>query len=326
MTKQDKKRKTSLGVLFWIAAILLILVVFLFNRSNIEQVMESTGLVEVINQRIGMDGDEQQDDEIQDEETLPMEDREEEDPSMEEDLPNEKEEDLPNGETDDSPSESGSQSEPGEDEQGTNEQTVNEPTDDGSTPSSSQETNGSSSQSDDNGDSQTEPQEDSNTEQTDGGSGEPGESEEGSQPAVQPKVREFSIYLVHIDDAGDIRVRSEAVEVEFTSSPLTRTLETLFEQPQESQGGSVRNLIPSRSRIHRVWVDEGVAYIDVNESFRFNPIGMEGHRLQLAQVINTATQFPTVDAIRILIDGERFDFLGGEGTFIGKALYPGDYP
>jgi hypothetical protein len=55
MSKQERKRKTSLGVLFWIAVILLILVVWLVNRQNIEQVMENTGLVEVINQRIGVD-------------------------------------------------------------------------------------------------------------------------------------------------------------------------------------------------------------------------------------------------------------------------------
>ena len=40
-----KKNKSSIGCLFWIALILLILVVFLFSRSRIESVMDSTGFL-----------------------------------------------------------------------------------------------------------------------------------------------------------------------------------------------------------------------------------------------------------------------------------------
>ncbi|WP_319416715.1 GerMN domain-containing protein [Marispirochaeta aestuarii] len=43
-----RKRKASLGCLFWIALILLILVIFLFNRSRIEQVLEATGFIDVL--------------------------------------------------------------------------------------------------------------------------------------------------------------------------------------------------------------------------------------------------------------------------------------
>jgi spore germination protein GerM len=43
-----RKRTASLGCLFWIALILLILVIFLFNRSRIEQVLEATGFIDVL--------------------------------------------------------------------------------------------------------------------------------------------------------------------------------------------------------------------------------------------------------------------------------------
>ncbi len=42
------KRKTSLGCLFWIALILLVLVVFFFNRERIIHVMEETGFSDYI--------------------------------------------------------------------------------------------------------------------------------------------------------------------------------------------------------------------------------------------------------------------------------------
>ncbi|MFW6234973.1 MAG: hypothetical protein ACOC4I_06340, partial [Spirochaetota bacterium] len=47
-----KRSRSSLGVLFWIAFILLVLVVFLVNRPRIERVLESTQLVEVLQRRL----------------------------------------------------------------------------------------------------------------------------------------------------------------------------------------------------------------------------------------------------------------------------------
>ncbi len=43
-----RKRTASLGCLFWIALILLVLVIFLFNRRRIESVMKATGFVDII--------------------------------------------------------------------------------------------------------------------------------------------------------------------------------------------------------------------------------------------------------------------------------------
>ena len=45
---RSKKNKTSIGCLFWIALILLVLVIFLFNRETIQNVLEETGFMEII--------------------------------------------------------------------------------------------------------------------------------------------------------------------------------------------------------------------------------------------------------------------------------------
>jgi germination protein M len=41
---------------------------------------------------------------------------------------------------------------------------------------------------------------------------------------------------------------------------------------------------------------------------------------QLQQVVLTATQFSTVDAVQILIDGRTVDYLGGDGVYVGRPL------
>ncbi len=56
--RQTKSRKkASFGVLFWLAFLLLVLVVFLYNRTTIENVLETTGLVDVLRDRF--DGEEE---------------------------------------------------------------------------------------------------------------------------------------------------------------------------------------------------------------------------------------------------------------------------
>jgi len=46
-----KKKKSSIGCLFWIALILLIIVVFLFSRSRIDSVVEATGFLNIFSQK-----------------------------------------------------------------------------------------------------------------------------------------------------------------------------------------------------------------------------------------------------------------------------------
>jgi germination protein M len=299
MSKQERKRKTSLGVLFWIAVILLILVVWLVNRQNIEQVMENTGLVEVINQRIGVDENAESGEEDGDQISVTQ--------------------DRPGGEP-----EAGSDG-------GSAESTGNEADRDTSTdsPTDGQSTNSTESQGDRRDDEQADSQSDQSTEDEQTVETEtvtPPAENASVQDGPTEKVRNYLIYLVEIADNGDIAVVPRERSVNFVDSPLTRTIQTLIDQPAESEGGSIRNLIPEGSSLNRIWIEGGVAYFDLNEQFRFNPMGMEGHRLQLEQFVRTATQFPTVDAVQFLIDGQEVDFLGGEGIFIGEPLRPSDFP
>ncbi|AFG38024.1 GerMN domain-containing protein [Spirochaeta africana] len=53
MGRSRTRKRVSLGILFWIAFILFILVVFLFSRQNIQHVMETTGLLEILQTRLG---------------------------------------------------------------------------------------------------------------------------------------------------------------------------------------------------------------------------------------------------------------------------------
>ena len=67
-------------------------------------------------------------------------------------------------------------------------------------------------------------------------------------------------------------------------------------------------------------VRDGTAFIDFNESFRFNSFGGEGYTSQLRQIVYTATEFQTVQSVQFLVDGERLSYLGPESPYIGDPL------
>nr|WP_257225304.1 GerMN domain-containing protein [Treponema parvum] len=47
---------------------------------------------------------------------------------------------------------------------------------------------------------------------------------------------------------------------------------------------------------------------------------MEGYLGQLMQIVYTATSFSTVDSVQFLIEGQKKDYLGSEGVWIGSPL------
>ena len=60
--------------------------------------------------------------------------------------------------------------------------------------------------------------------------------------------------------------------------------------------------------------------LNFSGEFEFNQYGIEGTRGQLQQIVFTATAFPTVESVQFLVDGEKRDYLGSEGVWIGSPL------
>lgn len=154
---------------------------------------------------------------------------------------------------------------------------------------------------------------------------------DASPPPPVPSARQRRLFFAAVSDAGDIAVTGVMRAVDDTAAPLTETLRTLFAGPEPSEvNQGLITMIPTAVTLNRVYVSERIAYIDVSESFRFNPLGREGLDAQLRQIVFSATEFPGVEMVQILIDGRRVEFLGPEGAYIGKpigrAAFVGDRP
>lgn len=273
MASKRPRKRASFGVLFWIGAILLVLVLLMFNMPTIRTVLDRTDFIEVVFQdRSGT-------------EASPA-DPADESPATE--APESVSEPAPSGEsTDPRPA----------------------PPDAPDTP-----------------DVPEEPEAESPT----------GSIEDEPAVVVAPPTRESeetgpqrsmqgSLYFIRVSDDGRIIAEPVRRTIRYDEGPLTSVMETLISGPSaDDLNRGLLSLIPQGTVLQSARVASGVAFLSFNEAFRFNPMGLEGLLAQLQQIVLTATQFSTVDAVQILIDGRTLEYLGGDGVYVGEPLAPGD--
>jgi germination protein M len=289
------RKKSSIGVLFWIACILLILVVFLFNRTRIERVLDSTGFTNFISRQPGRDT-------LPEVQVSPVTD--------------------PGGESIGNtvkPTESRGTPATGTDRDRTGTGTTSPETvtlPEQQTPTGGTGRDGTTPQvtgTDRQGGTET---------QGASGTGTSRPTGTGTAESKEPqRIRNARLYFVLVEDSGRINLKSVPRQVRFTDSPLTSTLKTLLAGPNhEDIGSGLMSLIPQGTTLISAHVQGDTAFLNFDESFRFNPLGMDGYIAQLRQIIYTATEFSNVKRVQFLIEGEKLEYLTAEGLWIGSPL------
>ena len=139
-----------------------------------------------------------------------------------------------------------------------------------------------------------------------------------NQPAA---VRKAVVYWVHVNADGKLIPKSATRLLPKSDAPMSDALAALFAAPtiNELKQG-VRTLIPPGTKLRSAWVKDGIAFINVSEEFQFNQYGIDGALAQLSQVVFTATEFSTVKSVQFLIEGQKQEYLGAEGVWIGSPL------
>lgn len=82
--------------------------------------------------------------------------------------------------------------------------------------------------------------------------------------------------------------------------------------------------IPERAELLHVAREGSVLNVDLSSEFESGG-GSLSMQLRVAQVVFTGTQFEGIDAVRILIEGERVDAIGGEGLVVSEPLARRDF-
>lgn len=132
-------------------------------------------------------------------------------------------------------------------------------------------------------------------------------------------TRTATLYFVSIGSDGSVNRASVKRQLPKSDSPLTDAIKALLSGPVPGEK-NVMSLIPSGSKLIGASVKNGIATLNFNENFEFNTYGVEGSIGQLMQIVYTATEFPTVQSVQFLIEGEKKQYLGSEGQWIGSPL------
>lgn len=282
MGRSRTRKRASLGIIFWIAFILLILVVFLYTRQSMQDVMESTGLLDVVRTRLG------------------LEDSDGESPGESDDAPPEPDVLDPGLQPDDS--------EPAQEEDAAN-RTPDDSTPDDNAPDD--QTNDPEQEPPPEPDSQDPPREPA---------AEP-EADPEPEPEQTPEMRTAQLYYITVSENGQVKPHGITRELPRSNSPLTANIRALLTGPSARElNNGLLSLIPDNTALLTASVSNRTAYLNFNEEFRYNSLGAEGLIAQLQQIVYTATEFSSVDRVQFLIDGQQVNYLGGDGVYIGQPL------
>lgn len=275
-----RQKRSHLGCLFWVALILLVIVVFLFNRPKIEQVLKITGLTGLVTKQTTKAPP------LTVTRLPPV-------PSGKKTEPAAPTKEGPAASKPRLPS-SGAPAVKPAPQQGP-----------ASQPPPSSQRNGTRQQQPPPASHQSAP------------------ARSTGQKVIKQK---FQLYFVKIGSAGATELTPVTATIDFVDSPLTRTFDILLGgATTRDRRDGLRTLIPEGTKLLQASVRDGTAYLDFNDTFRFNAYGLEGYQAQLEQVVFTATQFPTVQRVQILLDGKVRKFLAPEGIAIDKPLDRGSF-
>jgi spore germination protein GerM len=138
-----------------------------------------------------------------------------------------------------------------------------------------------------------------------------------STPPVRPAETRGSIYLIQESNKMLVKVNRNFN----ATTPLTDSINALLAgpTPDEIMRG-VESFVPEGSRLLKTPTIIGsTVRLDFNQEFRYNSRGREGCEAQIKQIVWTVTEFPNVQNVQFLIEGNIVDFLS-EGVAIRNPI------
>ncbi|MBN2651114.1 MAG: GerMN domain-containing protein [Spirochaetales bacterium] len=129
------------------------------------------------------------------------------------------------------------------------------------------------------------------------------------------------IYFLSVNDDAEISLERVEKEIKYISTPLMNTLETMIGGlSSEEVARGLLNFIPQNTKLLSASVKNGTAYLNFSKEFLVDQFGRDGAKAKIMQIVYTATEFPTINDVQFLVDGEIKNYLNAEGINIGKPI------
>lgn len=132
--------------------------------------------------------------------------------------------------------------------------------------------------------------------------GEIKEEYEKMEEEGKAELKDVKLYFILFDDA-DAYLVEEIHEVENVSGIARLTLETLRDVTPKTKDAS--NPIHESTLINNIYIEDKIIVVDFSKGIEKSNYGSTAEALQVQAIVNTLTQFPTVDAVKFKVDGNE---------------------
>ncbi|MHB1322928.1 MAG: Gmad2 immunoglobulin-like domain-containing protein [Coriobacteriia bacterium] len=142
----------------------------------------------------------------------------------------------------------------------------------------------------------------------------------GPGPLEPTQTMPVRVYLSRGEYLG---VASRSVPA--TASAAESAMAQLLLGPTAAEDGwGLATLIPAGTRLLELSVSQGTARVDLSSEFVTGG-GTHDAMLRLAQVVHTLTQFPAIERVLLLVEGDVVDVYSGEGIILDGARTRADF-
>ncbi len=116
------------------------------------------------------------------------------------------------------------------------------------------------------------------------------------------------VALYFADQGGDY-LAAETREITLVPALARVTIEQLISGPKDKK---LTGTIPAGTKVLDLNIDQGLCRVDLSREFRDNHWGgSTGEILTVYSLVNTLTQFSSVEKVEILVEGQKINTLAG---------------
>ncbi|ACL70299.1 GerMN domain-containing protein [Halothermothrix orenii] len=125
---------------------------------------------------------------------------------------------------------------------------------------------------------------------------------------TEPTNNELKEVLLYFSTSDAMYLKAEKRMVKADHIYLN-TLKELIKGPESN---NLNPTIPEGVEILDLRVKDGIAYIDFNRALKDNHWGgSTGESMTVYSIVNTMTQFPEIEKVQFMLEGEKIETLAG---------------
>ncbi len=134
------------------------------------------------------------------------------------------------------------------------------------------------------------------------------ETVEGKRPIEPLSEKEQITFKLYFSDASAEYLVAEERKIDKDKDTPQEMILQLIRGPK----GDLYSTIPPQTELKALYLSDGVAYVDFNQNFIKNQIGGSAEELlSIYSIVNTLTEFPDIDKVQILVEGEEISTVAG---------------